>query len=855
MSDDEAWSTTDEESSTSDGSQELSNCSADNSSTHSYVQRGQGDPKMFRHVGCQDPDHVRALDREIREHTQLLSMILGTLGGFYRDRYLHPKEAEDLNQCIKYISHALLLSPDTTAGQSDLEEYLELLSASHHDRFHLSGSSEDLDEDIGYRTRAFALSPTDLDWASTLSHAYSLRYRRLENLGDLEQAIHYGTLAISRISHNEPGTLARLDALIDAYALRSKSLCTINEIEKGIEYGTLAVTLAVTLTPEGDPKLPWRRMVLSMLYLKAFYHRGHPTDLDNCIDWGDRSLSIMSESHPDLSSQINNLAISYSLRFERLKEPNDLQRAIECGARALVVSPSNYLSHFKTLANLSCLCLKRFNLYDEVSDLERGIDYSARAYSLVTHELFITKGWEWEANRLNTLGGLYFARSEHLEDPEDLENAIECCKLAISLAPDENHHAIALSLYSLGQYIHTRWHLLGDNSDLNDDIDNTTHAVSLVAFERNPYLSIQLQSLGMSHIAAFRLGKCGKTCPMLRHALDYFQQACHAVGPPSEKLRSARRWAHYARGNDMLETLDAYQVAMDLIPQVIWLGTSISRGYSEVEDLSTLAVEAASAAITVHDYKRALEWLEQGRSIVIKQVSMLQSPLDRLYLIDPSLAQRIHNVAQELRQTTSRMEDSLSLIHLDPTINLMAEQVSQRSRQLAMEYDDLVSQVRQRPGFESFLKPKKAAELVAAADTGPVVIISSYDCHRCDALIVQPGISTITHLELPSFTCDKASELQVLLNLSLTQVNSTERGTQRRPISSNEASDLEHVLSILWEDIAKPVLDALGYKPHPPASELPHITWYTTGNLSSLPLHATGIYNESSSCVSDYAVS
>lgn len=37
--------------------------------------------------------------------------------------------------------------------------------------------------------------------------------------------------------------------------------------------------------------------------------------------------------------------------------------------------------------------------------------------------------------------------------------------------------------------------------------------------------------------------------------------------------------------------------------------------------------------------------------------------------------------------------------------------------------------------------------------------------------------------------------------------------------------------------------------------ELPHITWRTTGSLSFLPLHASGLYNHSQAKLSDFAIS
>ncbi|KAG8714454.1 hypothetical protein FRC11_008406 [Ceratobasidium sp. 423] len=877
MSDDESWVTTDEDASTSGDSQDMPPC-PDNESCGSSVSRpglpvhawlsakrglkylqecsgGHCQCGTTLHDGCDGPNYVGALDEEIKGHSQMLSMILSRLGCLYRNRYSYLKVPDDLDQCIKYFSHAVVLSPGASVEDSLLTHDLTLLSESHHRRYHLSGNSDDLDKEIEYRTRALPLYTGEGPRPFVaLSHAHSSRFLSLGNLDDLDHAIEYSTLAVSLTPHDEEEFLSLLDTLIEAYSLRPESSCPPDEVDKGIEYGNLAVNL----TQEGDTKLPWRLRTLSLLYRKAFYHRGDPTDLDKCIEWAVRAVSIMPEDHPHLPVQVNSLATFYSLRFDRLKELSDLQGAIECGARALLLKPDDHQSQFVTLSNLSAFCLSLFEFQGKVEELEKGIEYSARAFSLTTHGLLMVTKWDLESKRLDTLSALYFARFEHLEDLEDLESAIECCELAISLAPDENKHSVVNSLNNLGHYVHTRWHILGDTNDLDDDIEYKTRAALLVASDRHPHLPAQLSNLGLSHAALFNLTECGNKCPTLRHALDYFRQACQSVGPPLEKLKAALRWANYAGENEMPESLDAYQIAMDLIPQVIWLGTTVTRRYDEMEELSTLAAEATSAAIVAHDYEKALEWLEQGRSIVMNQVLMLRSPLDHLRSAHPSfksLAERFQTVAGELHQTSLRNEDSTSSNSPKHAMSLTIEETPHRHRQLTKEFDDLTSEVRQLPGFENFLKPKKAAELIAAASTGPIVIINSYDCCNCNALIVRPGEPNIVHIELPSFTCQRASELSALIGASLTRSKIVERGSKRRPVLSDITSDFEQVLGILWEDIAKPILDNLGYKPNPPASELPHITWYTTGELSSLPIHAAGIYQDPKSCVSDYVVS
>ncbi|KAG9076000.1 hypothetical protein FS749_012270 [Ceratobasidium sp. UAMH 11750] len=61
---------------------------------------------------------------------------------------------------------------------------------------------------------------------------------------------------------------------------------------------------------------------------------------------------------------------------------------------------------------------------------------------------------------------------------------------------------------------------------------------------------------------------------------------------------------------------------------------------------------------------------------------------------------------------------------------------------------------------------------------------------------------------------------------------------------------------MLWTDLAKPILDTLGFTVSElPTEQLPHITWCLTGPLAFLPLHAAGDYSKPACSLFDYAVS
>ncbi|KAH7333775.1 hypothetical protein B0J17DRAFT_676808 [Rhizoctonia solani] len=796
---------------------------------------------------------IQSLDEEIeRLKGAILSepechLYLSALGKCYQSRFQYFRDAHDLDQCIEYTSLAVALSPD--GDQTNLFDDLDRLSICYHLRFHNSNDIQDLEKQIEYGARALSINQgRDTDTLQSQAQALYVRFEHTGNHSDLEEAIKWCTLAISLTSEQDPDLLEMLDTINILYHTRFMRSSDLESVNASIKYGTMAVSF----TTDNDPELPLRLRYLSGFHREAFYHSSNPTDIDQCIEYGARAVSVLPEDHKYFPRQLQDLSTTYMMRFRRLGDSSDLARAIENSCRIVLLEPDDLDQH-TALTNLSQIFHARFRLRGDVDDLERGIESSAQAFSLTNSAWVTLKDPELEATRLDSLGGLYFSRYEKLGEPNDLDDSIECCRLAISLAPSESP-SMAASLTCLGRYFHARWHLVADIADLDESIQCQTRAVSLFSPHLHSDLPAQLQNIGKSYLEKFRTSKDKECSPDLGHALNYMRRACQSSGPPLEKFEAAVGWAGVARTHGKVEYLGAYQTAMDLIPQVIWLGRTLEQRYQDTEKLRSIAAQAASAAISAGDYKRALEWLEQGRSIVMNQNSMLQSPLDSLHLANSALAERLQDVAIELHSASSRGHNSHGLTSNTSSIGSGYE--GHRHRQLAKVYDDLLVEIRRLPGFGSFLQPKRAAELVSAARSGPIVVIN-LDRSDCDALIVFPGDTEITHLGLPAFSSEKAVDIQSRIYHSLTRGIPGERSKERHVFIEPVTSDFEHMLSVLWEDIVKPVFDFLGYKPNPTDDTLPHITWCTTGALSSLPLHAAGTFTEAEDdvCSSNYAIS
>ncbi len=184
---------------------------------------------------------------------------------------------------------------------------------------------------------------------------------------------------------------------------------------------------------------------------------------------------------------------------------------------------------------------------------------------------------------------------------------------------------------------------------------------------------------------------------------------------------------------------------------------------------------------------------------------------------------------------------------------------------LAREWDELVAQVRELEGFEDFLRPPPLEKLLLAADKGPVVIINVSQW-RCDALIVRAD--GITARELPDLSLENAVELANFYLFTLQEVDAAAENYLRAQAAEEDDADaavreteaalaleeaveqvdkmLTFLQRYLWEAIAGPVLDTLGFTRTPAGdtSAWPRMWWCPTGPLTVLPLHSAGFHDD-----------
>ncbi|KAG9092774.1 hypothetical protein FRC06_011802 [Ceratobasidium sp. 370] len=592
---------------------------------------------------------------------------------------------------------------------------------------------------------------------------------------------------------------------------------------------------AVSLTPGGDPELPIRLGNLGNSYSARFDESGHLADLDKAIPCHNQAVSLTPQGHPQQPIRLNNLGIAHRRRFDSLGDLKDLDLTIDYEGQAVSLTPEGHPERPQRLNSIGLAYVSRYEHLGHATDLNLAIS------SLSQSTLHTPEEHAHRPNRLKNLGDSYQSRFEHLKNLPDLDLAIFYLDQAISCTP-EGHRGRPSLLNSLAISYQSRFERLGHRADLNKAIDYFSEVAELIP-EGHRHTPTWLIHLSYVLRNRFNISCDPKD---ISSSLSYAERAAKtSAGRALTRFNAARTWGSLC-AIQQTSPIEAYHQLVKLIPEVVWLGSTTNQRYENVSLVNNAVIEASTIAIELQNYDAALEWLEEGRSIVWNQLLQLRTPLDELAAIDSSLAEELEQVARDIEVSSGS--------HPSTKMNLeeaSLEQAAQHHRRLAEQRELLIEQVRSLPGMSDFLRAKKSSRLLAASRTGAIAFIN---VHRrgCYAIIVRSPSAGVDCLSLANFTYEKASIACAQLTRNLRSQGRTSRSIVFNPEVAETVGD---TLLMLWVDVAKPVLDFLGYTRNVSTDKLPHITWCTTGPLSFLPLHAAGDYGKPRCALFDYAIS
>jgi tetratricopeptide (TPR) repeat protein len=657
-------------------------------------------------------------------------------------------------------------------------------------RFEELGSVVDMNKGMEQLEKAVDLTPDgDPDKTillSNLGSCFLARFERLGNPGDIDAAITRHQSAVNLATDDHPNKPAYLNNLGSSLETRFERLGNLDDMDGAITQKQAALNL----TPDGHHYKPNYLSSLGSSLDARFERLGDLDDIDTAITLQQAAIGLTPEGHPEKPHRLSILGSSLRTRFKRLGKLEDINTAITQQQEAVHLTPDNHVSKPTYMANLGNSLLVRFEWLGNLDD----IDYAVTQHQEAVH--FSPDGHPSKPQYLDNLGNSLQIRFGRLRKLEDIDTAINRQQEAINLTPDDDIGK-ATYLNNLGTSFWNRFYWLGNLADIDAAINQHQAAVNLIP-DGHPVKPTFSGNLGTSYRRRFI---------HLRHLKDaeiaisqFSTSAQSSLGSPTIRFKHVRQWIEVASLIRHKSLLDAYECALNLMPLVAWLGLPIAVRHEHLVQMGGIARDAAAAAISLEEYDKAVEWLEQGRSIVWNQILQLRNPVDELRSVNSDLADHLVRVS---RLIDRGVEDNSGM---RPT-----EEKERQYRAWIKEWESIIKQVRSLPTFEDFLKPRKISTLMDASRDGPVVLLNITE-ERCDALALVAGFDEVIHIPLPNVTSTSVMKLQEELKNLLYHNSIRLRGDRAAKKWTEEGSnDCKGILAELWTGLVKPVLDSLAF--------------------------------------------
>ncbi|KAG9224478.1 hypothetical protein CCMSSC00406_0007671 [Pleurotus cornucopiae] len=828
----------------------------------------------------------RAVALTSEDHVDLPTWLVN-LSTAYMHAYESTGQLSDLNNCINNMSKAVTLMSDELANKS---LYLSKLGSFLTRKFERFGNVSDIQKAISHCESAVKMGDeSESSWPvllERLATALVSRYDAFEQFHDLQDGLKTYAKALNAVLDDDPERTAHLSNLGGAYRRQFQACGDIKDMQTSLSL----LKEATASTPDEHSSKPYYLIQLGLAYSVCYESSGIIEDIDNSISCHQQALSLVPDEHTNRGMHFNNLGNSYLHRFERLWNVDDIELSIQAHKEAVACTPEHHANRALHLYGLGNVLYSRYYYHYDGITHRGAIEDLHTAIELLQEALILTP--PEGSNRgmyQGTLGCIFQTLFETSDDIHDLKNAIQANQEAVEHTDKDNPRRHLQVCYLALSY-HSKYEKLKQLSSLHAAISCYNEAIQS-APNGHPSISFYLMKLGYAWETVWRSSPDNVTAeipssmvkalesmqleedlkhwmqskqedmPYLHALQAYCAGAFATVGKPSHRYGAAYRLANMLKPYSKSLSLLGYKSVLHILPEHIWLGQSVTERLKQIPDLDQIQTEAATAAINAGEFGSALEWLEQGRSIVWSQKLQLQTSLDNLHAAHPELASKLSKVAKEIEVISSLLD-----FNGTASQNNRLDDKGQQYRKLVAKWESLLQGARALPSFESLLQPKSVNDLFGAARNTDVVFISLYK-GECHALVIRKASHSIGHLHLDKLTESKATAWCTVLPQFIPKARGSmqnqdiERHAKFKRIVVKRLNAFEEMLAALWFDLAKPILEYLGYytatKPVE-SSTLPHITWCTTGLLAFLPLHAAGCYDTSlGPCgkLHDYAVS
>lgn len=683
-------------------------------------------------------------------------------------------------------------------------------------------------------------------YATSRSSVLFMQYKKTNDQRYLEQALGYFRAVLAE---SPPGDQAIRAAAMNNIAVALGELYECTGDAALLAEAELVSRNAVAVTPDGHRVLAEHLNTLSVVLQLAAERAGGGTEINEAVraaraavaatpaaEYARQDRLVRLGLNAGIAGRLTNLGLALRMLYDHTGDTEYLAEAVEASRRAVGLLPSGHMDNPGITANLSN---SMQGLYERTGDLEvlkEAVKLKRAAVG--------SAGERYRAGCLSGLAGAVAALAEETGDMSAWREAVELSRAAAGDPVAGPEYVANLGHVLLRFAVRT-----GDADALTESVLTGRKAVA-AAPAGAPGLAALLTYLGIALLTHFdRTGDAAELAEarrcLIRAAEDPSADVLTRITAVGQAVRTR------PGGTEAQRVLAAVEAVVALLPQVTHRSLSRRDREHQVGQLTSVPEAAAAAALDAGDAERAVELLEQTRGLLVADtIAARSSDLARLRGAAPELAERFERLRERRAALDRRAapDEALALAAM-PLTGIMrdsaraARRLGRERRAAQAEWTELVDQIRALDGFAGFLAVPAFAELAAHACDGPVILVYA-GLTRSDALIVtgEPDTSAAHSV--------KASVRVVSLGVTLDEIaRQADRfmSIQRAvidPGTTPEAQpsaqrELLAMLGWLWDTIAGPVLDELGY----PAAEggtPPRVWWCPVGMLACFPLHAAG---------------
>lgn len=524
------------------------------------------------------------------------------------------------------------------------------------------------------------------------------------------------------------------------------------------------------------------------------------------------ALGLHTEHDADRGSLVALLSTSLTRRFMKTGDITSLVHAHLAGEEALTLLPDGHFQRPTTLRHQAVITSLAFQ---EGVGRNLGLDQAIRRVeeALTYHDDDANE----QVLDFNTLGWCFALRHEQTSDLGDLDNSIRFYRESLARMHDNHQHS-ASGITCIGHQLA----LKGTHESLQEAVCLYRRALDLCGPD-DPARMLALQGLGRTLIQlgydTFHEG--------VLHALDALR---HKFGTPKGRLRGGADCLaviygieHAPEQEKLAACIEIRAAMIDLLPQVAFMGSDVSArliGLGEWEQLGTIA---ASEALLLDQTSRAMEMLEAARATFWSQALRLRSPLNdegdadlaRLKFLLTTLDESNTSSLTKFEGNSLAVNTSWTQSHIETSLRIAYSD----------EAEQLLSRLRERPGFERLLRGPTISALAQVASRGPVVVLVSSGM-RCHAVVFAGPHDKPLHvplkvdpreLETYSFYV-QSSDLRLYDDAIDAGHLERKTNTTRR---FNEQSDSHRLLAALWRKVVQVIVETLGLPVSVPLAKVP----------------------------------